>query len=682
MRTELIEARAMVPFPRERVWQIIGSPELYPRFVHGISSCEQLSTEGRRSGAQYRIRMCLDEDNLIEQDIQALIYRKNEQIVWSSLQCPEYWLSVQLDSVRGKKTQVTIEMSTGEVGRKAGFGTSEADVRGWLQRAAQTVSDHLGGVPGGWSKVVPGSANRTLMRAGVASVWHPVRGARQLRAIGQWGSTVVGGYMAAAAAAPKDLGIRDERGEFTFGDIEERSTRLANGLADFGIGPRSRVGVLCRNHGGLLESLFACGLLGADVVLMNTGLSAAAVADVIDAHGVIALLADDEFEALAQFVPPEVIRISTWPGGVRRYDSIEDLIDGSPRTRFRPVDKPGRIVVLTSGTSGTPKGARRPTPKGPGAAAAILSRVPMMAGEKMMVAAPLFHTWGLAALQIAMALRASLTLQRKFEPEDTLYAIAEHDCTALIAAPIMLQRILDLPPEVRGRYDLSSLRAVGSAGAALPGWFVTEFMDEFGEILYNIYGSTEVSWASVADPMDLRAAPTTAGRCPMGTRIAILDDTGTPVPPGVDGHIFVGNDMLFDGYTDGARPPVRNDLMGTGDRGYLDADGRLFISGRSDEMIVSGGENVFPRPVEEILISLPQVQEVAVVGVPDDEWGQRLAAYMVLHKGAHLDADSVRSYVHSRLARFAVPRDVFFVRELPRNAIGKVVKRLLVDGTW
>jgi acyl-CoA synthetase (AMP-forming)/AMP-acid ligase II len=521
-----------------------------------------------------------------------------------------------------------------------------------------------------------------LINAGVVSPWHLVRSVRQLRMLGQWGSTVVGGYLVAAGVSPNDLAIRDERGEFTYGDIEERSTRLANGLAERGVGPRARLGVLCRNHGGLVETLVACGLLGADAVLLNTGLSAAAVADVVDAHSITALLADDEFEALTQFVPSTVARISTWPGRIRRYESFEGVIEGSARTKFRPAEEPGRLVVLTSGTSGTPKGARRPTPKGPSAAAAILSRVPMTAGEKMLVAAPMFHTWGLAALQIAMALRASMTLQRRFEPEHTLHAIAEHRCTTLIAAPIMLQRILDLPPEVRQQYDISSLRIVASAGAALPGRFVTEFMNQFGDILYNIYGSTEVSWASVADPTDLRAAPTTAGRSPMGTRIGILDDTGTPVPPGVDGHIFVGNDMLFDGYTDGARPPVRNDLMGTGDRGYLDADGRLFISGRSDEMIVSGGENVFPRPVEEILIALPQVCEVAVVGVPDVEWGQRLAAYLVLHPGAHLDADSVRSYVHSRLARFAVPRDVFFVRELPRNAIGKVVKRLLVDGTW
>jgi acyl-CoA synthetase (AMP-forming)/AMP-acid ligase II len=306
----------------------------------------------------------------------------------------------------------------------------------------------------------------------------------------------------------------------------------------------------------------------------------------------------------------------------------------------------------------------------------------LRAGERIFVAAPLFHTWGLAAMQLGMPLRATLTLQRKFDPEIALRTISEHKCTALFAVPIMLQRILDLPERLRRRYDLSALRIVASSGSALPGSFVTAFQDAFGDVLYNLYGSTEVSWASIADPSDLRAAPTTAGRCPPGTRVGVFDDKGNPVPPGADGHLFVGNEMLFDGYTEGGSLPMAHKMMSTGDRGYLDAAGRLFVTGRQDEMIVSGGENVFPRPVEEALIALPQVRDVAVVGVPDAEYGQRLAAYLVLWHGARLDEDAVRAHVRAKLARFAVPRDVYFVSELPRNATGKVLKRLLNDDTW
>jgi acyl-CoA synthetase (AMP-forming)/AMP-acid ligase II len=199
-------------------------------------------------------------------------------------------------------------------------------------------------------------------------------------------------------------------------------------------------------------------------------------------------------------------------------------------------------------------------------------------------------------------------------------------------------------------------------------------------VLYNFYGSTEVSWATIADPTDLRLAPTTAGRPPLGTRVAILGADGHPLPVGAVGRIFVGNDMLFEGYTNAASPAIEDRLMDTGDLGYLDASGRLFVAGRDDEMIISGGENMFPRPVEEAIARLPQVADVAVIGVPDADFGQRLAAFVVRAEGASLDADMVRSYVRNRLSRFSIPRDVTFVDELPRTVTGKVVKRELAGG--
>jgi acyl-coenzyme A synthetase/AMP-(fatty) acid ligase len=244
----------------------------------------------------------------------------------------------------------------------------------------------------------------------------------------------------------------------------------------------------------------------------------------------------------------------------------------------------------------------------------------------------------------------------------------------------MLQRILELPAAVIDRYDTSSLKIVASSGSPIPGAAVVRFMDTFGDILYNFYGSTEVSWATVADPADLRVAPTTAGRPPLGTRIAILDKEGIPLPVGAVGRIFVGNDMLFDGYTNAASPAIEDQLMDTGDLGYLDASGRLFVAGRDDEMIISGGENVFPRPVEEAIAVLPQVADVAVVGVPDPEFGQRLAAFVVRAEGASLDEDMVKGYVRNRLSRFSIPRDVTFVNQLPRTATGKILKRRLTEG--
>jgi acyl-CoA synthetase (AMP-forming)/AMP-acid ligase II len=207
-------------------------------------------------------------------------------------------------------------------------------------------------------------------------------------------------------------------------------------------------------------------------------------------------------------------------------------------------------------------------------------------------------------------------------------------------------------------------------------------MDEFGDVLYNLYGSTEASWASIATPEELRADPRCAGRPPHGTRVAILDGAGMPLPAGQVGRVFVGNDMLFDGYTSGGHDRESHQgLLATGDLGHLTSDGLLHVDGREDDMVVSGGENVYPSAVEHVLAQLPQVGEVAVAGVPDAQWGQRVSAWLVLRPGERLDADAVREYVRLHLDRFSVPRDVYFVARLPRNATGKVVARHLpVDG--
>ncbi len=296
-----------------------------------------------------------------------------------------------------------------------------------------------------------------------------------------------------------------------------------------------------------------------------------------------------------------------------------------------------------------------------------------------MIVAPLFHAWGFAHLQLGFALSSTLILRRKFDPEDTLATIAQHEATAAPMVPVMLQRILELPEEKRSRYDVSSLRAVPLSGSALPGDLAVRFMDEFGDVLYNLYGSTEVAWATIASPRDLRDAPGTSGRAPHGTVVRILDDDDNDVAPGETGRIFVGNEMLFEGYTGGGSKDVVDGLLSTGDVGHLDRDGRLFVEGRSDDMIVSGGENVYPEEVEDVLARHEAIEEAAAIGVEDDKFGQRLAAFVVLRKGKELSADDVRSHVKQNLARYKVPRDVEFVDELPRNSTGKVLKRELVE---
>jgi fatty-acyl-CoA synthase len=241
----------------------------------------------------------------------------------------------------------------------------------------------------------------------------------------------------------------------------------------------------------------------------------------------------------------------------------------------------------------------------------------------------------------------------------------------------MMQRILELPRERRARYDLSSLKVVAASGSALPGDLATTWMDEMGDTLYNLYGSTEVAWASIATPEDMRAAPGTAGRPPRGTVVKLYDENGREVPEGLTGRIFVGNEMLFEGYTGGGSKDVIGSLMATGDVGRFDSGGRLFVEGRDDEMIVSGGENVFPKEVEDTLVRHPAVAEAAALGVGDEDFGQRLRAFVVLEPGREASEQELKDHVKDNLARYKVPREILFLDELPRNATGKVLKREL-----
>lgn len=500
----------------------------------------------------------------------------------------------------------------------------------------------------------------TLARRGLLRPAAPAGALRQFTALRRWGFGLAGELRQAAARDPGRVAVVDEHGGLTYRELLERAERLALALrASSGVEPGDRVGLLCRNSVGMIETLVAVTSLGADPVLINTGLSGPQLAAVARDQRLRTLIHDDEFAL---------------PDGLEGIGEsrLGELIAGAPAGELRPPAREGRTIVLTSGTTGVPKGALRRTPGGFGPLCSMIDRIPLCAGERVLIAAPLFHTWGYAGLQIAMALRATVVLRRRFEPAGALTALVGQECTALIAVPVMLQQLMELPPGPR-----PPLRVVAVSGSALPGGLATRFMDRYGDVLYNLYGSTEVSWASIATPADLRAAPSTAGRPPHGTRVAVLDEAGRPVSAGTAGRLFVGNEMLFEGYTNGNSRERRDGLLATGDLGHLDAAGRVFVDGREDDMIVSGGENVFPSEVENLLADLPEVREVAVIGVADAEYGQRLAAYLVVHPGEAITSEQVRDHVRRHRARFCVPRDVVFLAALPRNATGKVLTRNL-----
>jgi acyl-CoA synthetase (AMP-forming)/AMP-acid ligase II len=522
----------------------------------------------------------------------------------------------------------------------------------------------------------------TLARAGMLRPSRPDRAMRAIMGLHRFGPTMAAGVVGGAARFPDAPAVIDDEGTLSFAELERRTNALARGLAGHGLTEGRTLAVMCRNHRGFVELAAACSKLGVHVVLLNTGFAGPQVAEVAQREGADGLVYDREFAAtVAEARGHRICFVADAEahgnGAGARDTSLAELIATRVAVPLPPPAVAGRAVILTSGTTGTPKGANRPAPSSMGPMAALLSAIPLRARGTTVIAAPLFHAWGFAHVLLATALSSTIVLRRRFEPLDAVRAIAETRADALVVVPVMLQRMLEADPERRRCLDTSSLRVIAVSGSALPGPLASRVMDAFGDSLYNLYGSTEVAWATVAGPPDLRAAPGTAGRPPRGTVVRILGDDGQELPAGASGRIFVGSEMLFEGYTGGGDKDRRGGLMATGDVGHFDAQGRLFVDGRDDDMIVSGGENVFPGEVEDLLAGMAGIREVAVVGVADDEFGQRLRAVVSLEPGIELSEAQLQDYVRSHLARYKVPRDVVFVDQLPRNATGKILKREL-----
>jgi fatty-acyl-CoA synthase len=520
-----------------------------------------------------------------------------------------------------------------------------------------------------------------LASTGMFKPVRPDKAVRSLAALRRWGPTPAAAYTGSAIRYPEQLAIVDERGALTFGEVDKRTNALARALRSAGIREGDGVAIMCRNHRGFIEATVACSKLGASVLYLNTAFAAPQITDVLEREAPVGLIYDEEFRALVHEGGKGRKRFVAWcdPGKTCEDPLIESLMraqsDASP---LQPPLESGRVVILTSGTTGTPKGAVRKQPDSMEPAASLFSKIPLRVREPTMIAAPLFHSWGFAHFTLALPLASTLVLRRRFDAEDTLRAVAQHHASALAVVPVMLQRILDLPPETIAAYDLHALRIVAASGSALPGELALRAMNLLGDVLYNLYGSTEVAWATIATPEDLRAAPGTAGKPPLGTVVKLLDEQGREARKGESGRIFVANELMFEGYTGGGNKEIVEGLMSTGDVGHFDEGGRLFVDGRDDEMIVSGGENVFPREVEDLLADHKEIEEAAVVGVSDSEFGQRLKAFVVTRNGSELSEEAVKGYVKENLARYKVPREVVFLQELPRNSTGKVLKRKLV----
>jgi fatty-acyl-CoA synthase len=515
------------------------------------------------------------------------------------------------------------------------------------------------------------------LRSGMVGLEPPHRMAQLVRAIERYG--LLGGSITAAALRHGDRpAVVDERGSVTYQELDQNSNALANAWRERGLEAGQGVAILVRNHRGFLESVFAAAKCGARIILLNTSFAGPQIHEVAMREGTDLLVHDEEYgELLGDIAPPH----GSWYAWTDepRQDSLDALIEGGDTSSPLKPSVQARITILTSGTTGTPKGAPRSEPKSLGLVGGLLSKVPFRAGEVTELCVPMFHALGFAQALVGISLGSTLLIRRRFEPEETLRSVERHRATAMVMVPVMLQRTVDKLDEIDLRPDTSSLRIIFLSGSALGPDLAVRAMKAFGPVVYNLYGSTEVAYATIATPEDLRAEPATAGRVVRGSLVKLFDDQGREVPEGKTGRIFVGNLGQFEGYTGGGTKEMIDGLMSSGDVGHFDREGRLFIDGRDDEMIVSGGENVFPTEVEALLAGHEAVSEAAVIGVDDVEFGQHLKAFVVTRPGATLSEDDVKGYVKDNLARYKVPREVVFLDELPRNATGKVLKRELEE---
>lgn len=517
----------------------------------------------------------------------------------------------------------------------------------------------------------------TLIRAGMIGIEPPHRIVQIVKALTDYGPFGAAPRIAAIRHGQRPA-VSDELGELSFAELDEQVNRLAHSLRATGLRPGSSVGLLCRNHRYPLIAAFAASRAGMNGIWLNTAFSAPQAREVTEREGVDLLIHDAEFDDVVADINPPRGRVRCCTDEPADDELARLIAAGDPQRPEIPA-KPGRIVLLTSGTTGTPKGAPRAEPKSLTLPGALLDRMPMRAREATVIGPPLFHGTGLIIALLSIALGSKLVLRRRFEAAEFLDDIERHRATTICVVPIMLQRILALGTEEIRRRDLSCLRVAFCAGSQLPAAVAITASDLLGEVIYNLYGSTEVSVATLATPADVRAAPTSVGKPALGSTVKIYDEGGKEVVRGGKGRIFVSAATPFEGYTGGGGKEIVDGLMSTGDIGHFDDAGRLYIDGRDDEMIVSGGENVFPREVEELLVTHPAVADVAVIGVDDPDFGQRLRAFCVLADGAVASEKELQTFVKENLARYKVPRDIVFLDELPRNPTGKVLKRQLVS---
>nr|MBA2599100.1 AMP-binding protein [Actinomycetota bacterium] len=476
--------------------------------------------------------------------------------------------------------------------------------------------------------------------------------------------------------------LHDRDGCLTWGELDKRANQAGHMLEELGVKGGDRVAMLLRNGREIVETTLGAQKLGMVACPLNTWAKPKELRFTLSEAKASVLIYDTKHSDQVEECAPEglaLVYVGNEDDAVANsYSYAELLSDQSvnpPPFLTREAQKP-KVVIHTSGTTGTPKGAsRNSSAAGVGALANLLSVVPYSRDDIIVLPAPMFHSFGLATFTFGTALGATFVMPEQFDPEGTLRAIEEHGATACSLVPVMIKRILTLDDEIKSRYDLSSLRVVMASGSAMSTEMRRAATELFGDVLYDLYGSTEVGWVAIARPQDMLDHPGTVGKPVPGIKVAIFNEDGDRIGPGEIGEIYIKSDVMFEGYTSGDSKEVRDGYMTIGDLGYVDEGGFLFIEGRADDMVVVGGENIYPVEIEETLDDMDGVEDVAVMGVPDDEYGEVLGAFVV----GTVKAEDVKKYCKDQLASYKVPKRVEILDELPRTSTGKVLKRELIE---
>jgi fatty-acyl-CoA synthase len=522
---------------------------------------------------------------------------------------------------------------------------------------------------------------KTLIDAGAMDARSPIAlGAALPWLIGRGPSLGLVSHMNAIAVGDK-VAIHDRNGSETWKELDRRANKVAHALGESGVRPGERIALLLRNGREMAEAALGAQKIGVVCCPLNTWAKPKELKVTLEQADPKVLIYDKLHSEQVEKCDTggiELLAVGDEGDAVDGSKAFEDWIANAsekppaPFTRDRGSPK---VVIHTSGTTGTPKGAQRDaSAAGLGALANLISVVPYRRDDIVFCPAPLFHSFGLATFTFASGLGATMVMPQKFDPEDSLRQIEESKATAASFVPVMIQRILRLDDDIKKKYDLSSLRLVMASGSAMSPALRRAAMDLFGDVLYDLYGSTEIGWVTIATPEDMRKHEKTVGKPVPGIDVAVFSKEGDKLPTNETGELFVKSDILFEGYTSGQAKDERDGYMSIGDLGRLDDDGYLFIEGRADDMVVIGGENVYPIEVEEVIESMSGVDEASVLGVADDEYGEVLAAFVV----GSVSEEDVISNCKEELASYKVPKRVEVLDELPRTSTGKVLKRELI----